>query len=119
MTAGDMAAFMRHDTDQLVRPFRSHDQAGIDEDALAAGNEGVERIVLDEHDLDAIGVEAGCSPDRYRERANRGLDLGVTDEIEALTLLCRRGTKRRKRHKRETDEGNDASEHGRHGSAEG
>jgi hypothetical protein len=32
-----------------------HDQAGVDEDALATGYEGVERVVLDDHDLDGVG----------------------------------------------------------------
>ncbi len=102
MTAGDMAAFMGHDTDQLVRPLRAHDQASVDEDALATRHEGVERAILDEHDLDTVGVETCCLPDRDREGADRALDLGVANEIEALTLLRRRGTKRCQREERQT-----------------
>ena len=102
MAAGDMAAFMGHDPDQLIRPFGPHDEAGVDEDALAAGDEGVERTILDEHDLDTIGVETCSLPDRDCKGADRALDLGVTNEIEALTLLSRRGTKRRQREERQT-----------------
>ena len=115
MPAGDMAAFMRHDADQLVRRLGPHDQAGVDEDALATRHESVERVVLDDHDLDAVGIEAGRPPDRHGERADGVLDLGVADEIESLTLLRARGTKRRQREQREGEEGDDAFEHGRHG----
>jgi hypothetical protein len=52
MAAGDVAAFVRQHADQLVGRLGPHDQAGIDEDPLAARHEGVERVVLDDHDLD-------------------------------------------------------------------
>ena len=116
MAAGDVAAFVRHHADQLVGRLGAHDQAGIDEDALAARHEGVERVVLDDHDLDRVGIETGRLPDRHDHGADRVLDLGVADEIESLTLLRARGTKRRQREERETEEGDDAFEHGRHGS---
>ena len=93
----------------------AHDQAGVDEDALAARHEGVERVVLDDHDLDRVGIEPGRPPDRRDHGADRVLDLGVADQIESLTLLRARGTKRRQREQRETEEGDDAFDHGRHG----
>ena len=64
----------------------------------------------------AVGIETGRPPDRHDQGADGVLDLGVADEIESLTLLRARGTKRRQREERETEEGDDASEHGRHGS---
>ena len=80
----------------------------------ATRHESVERIVLDDHDLDGVGVETGRLPDRYDHRADIVLDLGVADEIESLTLLRARGTKRRQREERKTEEGDDASNLGRH-----
>ncbi len=102
MAAGDVAAFVGQHADQLVGRFGPHDQAGIDEDPLAACHESVERVVLDEHDLDAVGIETGRLPDRYDHGADIVLDLGVADEIESLTLLRARGTKRRQREERQT-----------------
>ena len=101
MAAGDMAGFVRQHADQLVRPLGAHDQAGVDEDALAARNEGVERAVLDDHDLDRAGIEAGRPPDRRHQGADGVLDLGVADQTEPLTLLRNGGTKRRQREQRE------------------
>ena len=115
MAAGNVAAFVRQHADQLVGRLGPHDQAGIDEDPLAARHESVERVVLDDHDLDAVGIETGRLPDRNDHGADVVLDLGVADEIESLTLLRARGTKRRQREERQTEEGDDASEHGRHG----
>ena len=114
MAAGDVAAFVRQHADQLVGRLGPHDQAGIDEDPLATCHEGVERVVLDDHDLDAVGIETGRLPDRHDHGADVVLGLGVADQIESLTLLRARGTKRRQREERQTEEGEDASEHGRH-----
>ena len=52
MAARDVAGLVRQDTDQLIGPFRAQQQAGVDEDALAAGDESVERAVLNDEDLD-------------------------------------------------------------------
>jgi hypothetical protein len=97
---------------RMIRPV-------LMKDALSASHEGVEGAVLDEHDLDTVGIEARSLPDRDGEGTDRALDLGVADQIETLTLLRRRGTKRRQRQERQTDEGGDAVEHGRHGSSAG
>ena len=112
MAAGDVAGLVRQHADQLVRRLGAHDQAGVDKDALAARHEGIERVVLDDHDLDRVGVEAGRLPDRRHEGPDGVLDLGVADQIEALTLLRLDGTKRRQRQQRETEEGEDAFGHG-------
>src|SRR5947208_3222793 len=45
MSARDMAGLMRQHADQLVRRLRPHDQAGIDELVLAAGDKGVKLLV--------------------------------------------------------------------------
>jgi hypothetical protein len=114
MPAGNMARLVRQHAYELVRPLGAHQQPGIDEDPLAAGDEGVERAVLDDHDLDRLRVQAGDPPDRRDERADGALDLGIADQAEPLTLLRRRGTKRRQRHERQADEGDDASGHRKH-----
>ena len=43
MPAGDVAGFVGEHADHLVRRVRLHQRAGIDEDAAAVGDEGVER----------------------------------------------------------------------------
>ena len=43
VTAGDVAGFVREHADHLVRRVRVHERAGVDEDAPAVGDEGVER----------------------------------------------------------------------------
>ena len=42
MAAGDMAGLVREHADDLVRRLRFHQRAGIDEDAAAVDDEGVE-----------------------------------------------------------------------------
>ena len=107
-----MATLVRKHTDELVGRLGPHDQAGIYEYPLAAGHEGVERAVLDDHDLDAVGVEAGRPPDRNDEGPDGVLDLGIAYEIDPLRVGA---LKRRQREQREASEDDDAFEHGWHG----
>ena len=111
MAARDVAGLVRHYADQLIGRLGAHDQAGVDEDALAARHEGIERVVLDDHDLDRAGVEAGRLPDRRHEGPDGILDLGVADQIEALAALRLGGAQRRQRQQRQTEEGEDAFGH--------
>ena len=107
-----MAAFVGENANQLVGGLGPHDQAGIYEYPLPSGHEGVERTVLDDHDLHPVGVEAGRLPDRNDECPDGVFDLGVAYEVESLRL---RGRHRRQREQRETYEDDDAFDHGRHG----
>ena len=59
---------------------RAHDQAGIDEFVLPAGDKGVELLVLDQIDVERARLEPGRLPDRRHHRPDIGLDLGVPDE---------------------------------------
>ena len=113
-----MAGFVRQHADQLVGPLGAHQQAGVDEDALAARDEGVERAILHDHDLDRRGIEPGDLPDRRHHGADVVLDLGVADQIDALTLLRYSGAKRREREQDDTGEGEDAAGYG-HGWKQG
>ena len=48
-----------------ARPaFRAHDQASVDEQILAAGDEGVQRRVVQNVDVDRIRIEPGRGEDR-------------------------------------------------------
>lgn len=53
---GDMAEFVRDDALHLVGVGRRLQQAGMDVDGLFTGDEGVDRIVVDEDDLDVAGL---------------------------------------------------------------
>ena len=64
MTAGDMAGFMGHDPDDLVRAGRTQDRACVHEQILSAGDEGIERRVVDDVDANRLRIEAGCLEDR-------------------------------------------------------
>ena len=80
MAAGDMAGLVRQHAEQLVRGFGAHDQAGIDEFVLPAGDEGIELLVLDQIDVQRARLEPRRLPDRRHHRPDIGLDLGVPDE---------------------------------------
>ena len=81
MTAGDMAGFVRHDADDLVGPVGAHQRAGVHEQILAAGDEGVERRIVDDIDMHRLGIEAGDDEDWRRISADGVLDLGVADDV--------------------------------------
>jgi len=95
------------------------DQAGVDENALAAGHEGIQAAVLHKHDRDAFGIESRHAPDRCDERPDGVLNLGVAYQIEPLTLLGVRGTKRPERQRGQAEEGEDASGQRVHGTGAG
>ena len=58
MTADDMAGLVRQHADDLVRPFRLHQRAGIDKNALGVDHEGVEGAVVDDDDPDIVLAQA-------------------------------------------------------------
>ncbi len=84
MAAGDVAGLVREHADDLVRRLRVHQRAGIDEDAAAVGDEGVEGAVVDDDDLDVLLGEPGGLQNRLRVFAQQLLDLGVADDRRAL-----------------------------------
>ena len=54
MAAGDVAGLVRQHADDLVRRLRVDQRAGIDEDAAAVSDEGIEGAVVDDDDLDVL-----------------------------------------------------------------
>ena len=83
VAAGDMAAFVRDDADDLVRRLGLHQRAGVDEQAPSR-DEGVEGRIVDQHDADAGAGEARRLEDRPRVVAHQRLDLGVAHHRHAL-----------------------------------
>ena len=66
-------------------------RAVIDEDAAAVGDEGVERRIVDDDDLDVLLLEAGGAQDRPRVVAQQLLGLGVAQDRRAFLLSWRNG----------------------------
>ena len=94
MTAGEVAGLVREHADDLVRRLRLQDRAGIDEDAAAVSDEGVEADIVDDHHLDVLLLEACGAQDRAGVVAQQLLGLGVTDQRDAA---LRHGRHRRSR----------------------
>ena len=80
VAAGDVTGLVREHADHLVWRLRLHEQAGIDEDALAAGDERVDAGIVDQIDLDRPWIEAGGLEDRLRVEPHQAFDFGVADE---------------------------------------
>ena len=80
MAAGDVAGLVGEHADHLVRRIRLHDRAGIDEDAPAVGDEGVEGAAVDDHDLDVLLRQPGRLQERLGVFAQQLLDLGVAHD---------------------------------------
>ena len=77
---GNMAGLVRKHPDQLVRSFGAHDQSGVDEFVLAAGDEGIDLFVFDEIDVQRARLESRRLPDRGHHRPYVGLDLGIAND---------------------------------------
>ena len=88
MAAGQMAGFVRQHPDQLVRGLRLHDRAVIHENAVAVGDESVERAVVDDHDLDVLLFQARGAQDRPRIVAQQLLGFGVADHARRALSCC-------------------------------
>ena len=52
MAAGDMAGLMGDHADDLAGMFSLHQQAGVDEQPLPAGDKGIQARILDDMDTD-------------------------------------------------------------------
>src|SRR3546814_4666477 len=59
MAAGDMAELVRYDALHLVGGLGGGDQAGKNIDNLAAGDEGVDVVAVEQDDLDVVGLKSG------------------------------------------------------------
>ena len=90
MTAGEVAGFMRHHPDDLVRGLRLHHRTVVHENAAAICDEGVKNALVDNHDLDVLLLQPGRSQDRPGIFAQQLLGLGIADYRWALGLLRKR-----------------------------
>ena len=95
MAAGDVPGLMRQNADRLVRRLRLEQQAGVNEDALAARHEGVDARILDQIDPDRLGIDARRLEDGAGIEAQQPLDLGIADERHVPLLREGAGHKRR------------------------
>lgn len=85
MAAGQMSRLMRNDADDLVWCLGGRQRAGMDEHA-PPGDEGIERIVVNEDDLDARARQPGGLEDRARIVADQGFDLGIAHHRNGTLL---------------------------------
>ena len=98
MPTGDVAGLVREHADHLVRRLGVHQRAGIDEDAAAVHDEGVEGLLVDDGDADVLLREAGGAQDRLRVVAQQLLGLGVADDRNPRRLCA--GRRRCHQHRR-------------------
>ena len=83
MAAGDVAGLVGHHADQLVGRFGLENQAGVDEQLLAAGREGVELRIGHQMDLHRPGIEPRGREHRIGVVVQDRLDLGVANDRDA------------------------------------
>ena len=98
MAARDVPDLVRDHAGQLARVLRAHQEAGVEEQVHAAGDEGVQLIVLDDVDLDRIAPQSGRLKDRPGQLAQGVLDLGVADQANLSGRLRRHRRERQRRH---------------------
>ena len=109
MAARKMPGLVRKHADQLVRRFRLHDRAVIDEDAATVGDERVERGFVDDHHLDVLLFQTGGAQDRTGIVAQQLLGLGVAQDRRPLGLLLRaHARERRYGHGRRSHDGGES-----------
>ena len=80
VAAGDVAGLVRDHADHFVRILGGGQQAGMDEHLQAAGDEGVDPRIVDDVDLDSVGIEAGRFEDGVGIGPQGCLDLGIADQ---------------------------------------
>ena len=81
-----MPGFVGDHADHLLRIVGPHQQAGVDEYALAAGDKGIETRIVDQDDVNRAGAQAGRLKQGGGIGANCVLDLGVADYVAPLRL---------------------------------
>ena len=80
VSAGDVAALVRQHADDLVGRFRVQQSAAVYENAPPVRDEGVERAIVDDDDLNILLREAGCPQDRLGIFLEQLLDLRIADD---------------------------------------
>ena len=80
MSAGDMAEFMGHHALHFIGAIRRLDQAGVEKHPLSARDEGVDLIVVDQHDLDLFGIQFGYRHQRRHHVGKQRFGLGIAQD---------------------------------------
>jgi hypothetical protein len=79
VSAGDMANFVCHYTDDLGRAFSCHQQPGGNEYALSTRNEGVKCLVIDDVKAEVLLVDSGGAK-KWRNVCPNGMfDFRIAD----------------------------------------
>ena len=81
MPAGNVSQLVGDHALDLVGVLGPGEQAGMDVDDLAPGDEGVDRIVVDEDDSDILRLEAGGQDQRPRHIAKQRFRLGIAKDL--------------------------------------
>ncbi len=84
-----MAGFMRHHAGDLIGRVQGHQQTGVEEHMLAFGNEGIDRRIIHQMQLDILGHQAGRYQDRVELGPQHTFGFGVADQRYALALRVR------------------------------
>src|SRR3546814_15885393 len=87
MAGGYVTLLVRNHADQLSGLGGALDQAGVEEEVQAAGDEGVEARIVDEVDPHVPGIERGGLEDWRRIGADDTFDLGVANQPGLLLSL--------------------------------
>lgn len=80
VAADDVTGLVGDHADHLIGVGRRHQEAGVEEDALAAGDKGVDPRIVDEVNVDRLGIEAARAEKWRSVGADDIFDLGVADE---------------------------------------
>ena len=87
MAAGDVARFMGQNADHFIGRLGLHQQAGVDEQALTAGHEGVDARIIDQVDLDRAGIDTGRPENRLGVEPHQAFDFRIADKIRPTAVL--------------------------------
>ena len=94
MTARDVADFMGEHADNLRWPIGCHQQAGGKKYPLAAGNESVQSLVIDDMQAEILLFDSGCA-EKWRSVCSNGMfDFGIADSGRPRRTVCQRHKQR-------------------------
>ncbi len=83
MAAGDMAGFVRDHPHDLVGVVGAHQQPGIQEQVLPAGDEGVDIVAIDDEDADIVRLQP-CRREQWRRIVADGIfDFRIANQAHA------------------------------------
>ena len=105
MAAGDVAELVRDHALDLVGIVGGGDQARMQIDDLAAGDEGVDLLIVDEDDAHVLGLKPGRLDQRPRHLAQQHLGLGVAQDRLRRRRLGQRREAQGDQHRQPDQEG--------------